>query len=232
MPSTRFALSGLASIALASLVLAAACSSSDDAETAGDASAADVVSSGDGSGPGPGPSADGGPSDGAIPSFDAAFEGGKVVACGPVPDSGGVSFTAVCSLEMPLSGPVSTTLDTSGCGQSASDTVTWKAIGGGVSYDVTAVFDTAVPIDVVGVFPLKSLEVVSHAAGGGKWMAGPHVCGLAITLSDCQPTRAHPTRHIISGTGSCGAALAPEVGTSAAALEVAPFKFLVQLLPP
>lgn len=217
-------------ITVTSVMLLVACSSTDEAATSPTSSSDGGALGADGGTP-PG-LVDGASTDATGLGFDAAFDGGTVIACGPVPDAGGIKFTAICELTMPLSGPVATTPDTMGCGQSAADTVMWKAIGGGAKYDVTAVFDTAVPIDVVGVFPLKSLEIVSYAdGGGGRWTSALHDCALTITKSDCQPTKAHPTLHIISGVGSCSQPLAPAAGSSGS-LTVSAFKFLVQLLPP
>lgn len=224
----------LALVLLAVGVLLAACSS--ESESTGGASLAGAADGAAGPGADGASASDGSGAtltDGAVvPASDASvtlpFDGGTVVACTGVPDSGGLTFTTVCTLNMPLSGAATTTLDTTGCARPAPDTFTWDATSSAGKFAVKMQLMAPLAVDTVGVFPLKAFELSTTASGGNKWTAPSGACSIAITKSECKPSKQHPTQRIVSGNGACAQ---PLTGASGGPMNVAPFTFLVAFDP-
>jgi hypothetical protein len=149
-------------------------------------------------------------------------------------DAGSPTVTTECALSVPLTGAISGTFsDFSSCG-SSSLSLSWGNLGGPSGLGLSVTFmGAAFPVDQLGTFPLRSLDVTQAADGGPlRWTVPPAGCSVTIQGSICSPTTVFQTRRVLSGTGTCTQPAAPQAGNTGAPVTIGDFTFIGFINPP
>jgi hypothetical protein len=105
----------------------------------------------------------------------------------------------------------------------------------GVHTTIEITFPTSIPVDYVGSVAISNVEVfenVGQDGGGFTWKTPPGSCTFTITSSTCAPTSVFTHQRILTGTGNCTQAAAPQAGTNAAPVNIGSFTFEGFINPP
>jgi hypothetical protein len=145
------------------------------------------------------------------------------------PRTCGLSMPTQGGLPGPLcAGPGGTFCATSraGAGDGGIEKLDWSTTSTGSTTPdslVVAVFSSPVPNDQLGTFS-ASLEITQQLPNDGgtiSWKTPGAVCSFTIAGSTCLATQ----QRVVSGTGTCSQAAAPEPGNTTTPVTIGDFTF-------
>jgi hypothetical protein len=139
--------------------------------------------------------------------------------------SSGTSDAVDCSFTGTLSGGLAAGIIADGCGGSggASFSIAQTDFTSGAALSVELTPVTPLKGGELGAIPLARFDVFQTDSTGGSRAWRSTACTLALDKSTSSPTNVFTNRFLLSGHGSCPAALDPVAPNTGAAVTVSDF---------